>query len=106
MIKSMLMLASLALAVPALASTPRSDARLSADQARTANQANRVDNGVESGRINPREAAYLDNRIARTDRATNRLAADGHYSRADAARIDCRQDKTSRRTVRAKVNHR
>ncbi len=111
MLKPFLILATLAVATPAFitpafAATPRSDARLAADQARTANQANRVAAGIESGRLNPREAAYLGSRIARTDRATARLAADGHYSRVDAARIDRRQDTTSRRIARGKVNRR
>lgn len=108
MIKPLLIIATLALGTPVLAqpATPRSDARLAADQARNERQSNRVDAGVESGRINEREAAYLDRRVTNTQRASDRLAADGFYSRADAARIDRRQDATSRRTVRAKANRR
>lgn len=108
MIKPLFIVASLALAAPALAqpATPRSDARYAADQARTERQGARIDAGIESGRINEREAAYLDRRVTNTQRASDRLAADGYYSRVDAARIDRRQDTTSRRTVRAKANRR
>jgi hypothetical protein len=110
MIKPILILSALALATPALANTPpytpRSDARFAADQARNSAQANRIANGIDSGRLNQRESAYLTHRNIRTTAATNRLAADGFYSRKDAARIDYRQDTTSRRIVRGKTNYR
>ncbi|WP_416907779.1 MAG: hypothetical protein ACMVO5_12280 [Polymorphobacter sp.] len=109
MIKPFLLFGALALAVPALAQpyeTPRSDARLAADEARNARQAVRIDKGVESGRLNPNEAAHLTRRNERTTAATAHLASDGFYSRKDAARVDRRQDTTSRRTWRAGTNRR
>lgn len=109
MIKPFLLFGALALAVPAVAQpyeTPRSDVRLAADEARNARQAVRIDKGIESGRIDAREAAYLTRRNERTTAATAHLASDGFYSRRDAARVDQRQDATSRRTWRAGTNRR
>ena len=101
----LLILTSFALAAPAVAQSP-SDARLNADLARADRQQTRLDAGVASGRVNPREAAVAERRLGRIDNGIERLAADGRYSRLDARRIDQRQDRSSRQLARARTNRR
>lgn len=103
--KHLLIIIGLALAAPAAAQTP-SEARLTADLARADRQDARIDAGIASGQINPHEQAHLERRSNRIDRSTTRLAADGRYSRVDAARIDRRQDTSSRRIAVSRRNRR
>lgn len=100
------LLAALLLAGPALAGTPRSDRRLVATESRDAIQESRITTGAANGSLNASEAARLDSQQARIDRGQTRLAADGHFSRRDYARIDYRQDKANRHIARARNNHR
>lgn len=73
---------------------------------RQARQDARIDAGVASGRLNPREAARLDAQQSRIDRAEDRLAADGRLSRNDRLRLEARQDRASRDIYRARHNRR
>lgn len=91
---------------PALAGTPGSDRRLAATESRDAFQESRITAGAANGSINIAEASRLNSQQARIDQGQTRLAADGHFSRRDYARIDYRQDKANRNIARARVNRR
>ena len=92
-------LAAVALrASPAFAqttSTPRIDQRQE-------NQERRIEQGVQSGQLNQREAARLEKGQARVQTMENRAAADGKVTAKERARIERAQDKQSRRIYREK----
>ena len=87
-----------ALAAPAFAqtaSTPRIDQR-------QANQERRIEQGVNSGQLNQREAARLEKGQARVQKMESRAAADGKVTARERARIERAQDRQSRRIHREK----
>jgi hypothetical protein len=97
------LIAALAVAaVPGLvnAQTPAPGTRI--DQRQT-NQDKRIDQGVQSGQLNQREAARLDKGQARVDKMENRaLANDGKIGKVEARRIEKAQDVQSARIYRQK----
>jgi len=56
----------------------------------------RIDRGVETGRITPREAVRLESQQERIERLEARARADGRLSVQERARIDHAQDRLSR----------
>lgn len=70
------------------------------------NQQDRIGQGVTSGQLTAGEAARLERNQASINRETNRLSADGHFTRRDARLIDRRQDRQSRAIYRLKHNRR
>src|SRR5688572_3180937 len=103
----MMMAAVTMVAVPALvnaqapATTP-SDARGARIDQRQTNQDSRIDQGVQSGQLNQREAARLDKGQARVDKMENRALADGKVGKGEARRIERAQDVQSARIYRQK----
>lgn len=84
------------------APTPSELAQKRIDQ-RQANQDKRIDQGVQSGQLNQREAARLDKGQARVDNMENRaLANDGKIGKREARRIEHAQDVQSARIYRQK----
>lgn len=61
---------------------------------------NRIDRGVETGRITPREATRLESQQERIERLEARARADGRLSGQERARIDNAQDRLSRDVYR------
>ena len=87
-----------ALALPAYSqstSTPRIDQRQS-------NQERRIDQGVQSGQLNQKEAARLDKGQARVQKMEDKAVADGKVTAKERVRIEKAQDKQSRRIYREK----
>ena len=72
--------------------------------ARQANQAARINQGVAQGQINPNEAARLARGQARVQRMESRAKADGVVTGRERARIHRAQDVQSRRIYRARHN--
>lgn len=108
MMKLKMMMAAVAMvAVPGLvnaqapATTP-SDARNARIDQRQTNQDKRIDQGVQSGQLNQREAARLDKGQARVDKMENRALADGKIGKGEARRIEHAQDAQSARIYRQK----
>lgn len=104
----MMMTAVAMVTLPALvnaqtpATTP-SDMRQDRIDQRQANQDKRIDQGVQSGQLNQREAARLDKGQARVDKMENRaLANDGKVGKKEARRIEHAQDVQSARVYRQK----
>lgn len=86
----------LATAGSAMAGT-RSDRAANRFETRLAKQDDRIDRGVEAGRIGPREAQALNRQQASLDRALDRQSADGgRLSAREAWRLDNRFDRGSR----------
>lgn len=86
----------LASAGSALAGTP-SDRAENRFENRLARQDDRIDNGIESGRIGPREAQALNRQQSLLDRAVDRQSADGgRLSAREAYRLENRFDRSSR----------
>jgi hypothetical protein len=86
-------------AVPALAAEVDS---------RAAHQQHRIAQGVESGRLTPREVARLERKEARIHRQvrSERAANGGHLTRAERRQINREQKRVSRQIYRAKHNGR
>ena len=85
-----------ALALPAFAQTT-STRRI--DQ-RQANQQQRIDQGVKSGQLTPKEAERLQKGQARVQKMEDKAAADGKVTAKERARIEKAQDRESRRIER------
>lgn len=92
-------LAALAIVLPtfafAQANTPGIDQR-------QANQERRIDQGVASGSLTPREANRLERGQQRVDNMENRAKADGVVTRQERARINHAQNVQSERIYEQK----
>ncbi|MDW8467767.1 MAG: hypothetical protein RML56_00920 [Burkholderiales bacterium] len=90
--------ATAVLSLPALAQTSPAE-RI--DQ-RQANQQRRIEEGIRSGELTPREAERLQKGQQRIQRMEDRARADGKITPKEAARIERAQDVESRRIWREK----
>jgi hypothetical protein len=90
---------ALSISVPALAAEV---------DARQANQQARIDEGVRSGQLTPREATHLERREAKTRREIrrDRAANGGRLTAGEKAKINREQNRTSRRVFNKKHNAR
>lgn len=92
-------IAAVAIVLPTLAfaqaNTPGVDQR-------QANQERRIDQGVASGSLTPREARRLERGQRRVDNMENRAKADGVVTRQERARLHHAQDHQSARIYRQK----
>jgi Tfp pilus assembly protein FimT len=87
-----------AFAMPVFAqttSTPRIDQRQQ-------NQQQRIDQGVQSGELNRKEAARLEKGQARIQKMENKAVADGKVTAKERRKIERAQDKQSRKIAREK----
>ena len=86
-----------ALALPAIAqtATPRIDQR-------QASQEKRIDQGVQSGQLNAREAARLEKGQERVGKMEDKAKADGKVTKREKARIHHAQDEQSKRIAKQK----
>ncbi|MGB0128138.1 MAG: hypothetical protein WBP72_10895 [Rhodocyclaceae bacterium] len=69
---------------------------------RNINQQHRIEQGLESGQLNTREAARLERKEAVVNRMESRALRDGTVSEAEQQRIDRAQDNVSRDIYREK----
>lgn len=86
-----------AFTLPALAQT----ATPNIDQ-RQANQQRRIDQGVQSGQLNQREAARLEKGQAHVQKMEDKAKADGVVTNKERAKITHAQDQQSRKIYREK----
>ncbi|MGH6625206.1 MAG: hypothetical protein ACRECD_01450 [Burkholderiaceae bacterium] len=75
--------------------TPRVDQR-------EANQQKRIDQGVASGQLTPREAARMEKRQAKIHADEAAVKADGMVTRAERRKLHREQDRASRAIYRQK----
>jgi hypothetical protein len=80
---------------PASTNTPRIDARQD-------NQAKRIDQGVASGQLTPKEAAKLDAGQAKVQAAEDKAKADGKVTKKERAKITKKQNKQSKKIAKQK----
>ena len=90
-----------ALSLPAFAqyNTPQIDQRQD-------RQERRIEQGVRSGELTPRETARLERGQARIRQMERQALADGRISRRERAAIDREQDKQNQLIARLKHNDR
>jgi uncharacterized membrane protein YebE (DUF533 family) len=91
-------------ALPALAfaqATPATPATQGIDK-RKAEQQQRIDQGVKSGQLTPREAARLEKGQAKVQRMEDKAKADGVVTAKERKQIAHEQDKQSKRIAREK----
>ena len=91
-----------ALSLPAFAQYP---AAPQIDQ-RQDRQERRIEQGVRSGELTPREAARLERGQARIRQMERQALADGHISRRERAAINREQDRQNQLIARLKHNAR
>jgi hypothetical protein len=91
--------AAIALPVAAQTGTPRVDQR-------EANQQARIQRGVQSGQLTPREAASLERGQAKVEAKEDKAKADGKVTAKERAKLAKAQNKQSRRIARKKHNKR
>jgi hypothetical protein len=90
-------------ALPGLAAAQASDTTSTKriDQ-RQANQQKRIDQGVQSGQLNQKEAARLEKGQARVQKKEDKAMADGKVTKKERARIEHAQDKQSKKIAKQK----
>lgn len=69
---------------------------------RDINQEQRIEQGLQSGQLNTREAAKLEREQGRIDQMESRAQRDGTVTPAERARINAAQNKASRDIAREK----
>lgn len=88
-------------ALPALALAQTAPATPNIDK-RQANQERRIQQGVKSGELTPREAARLEKGQAKVQRMEAKAKSDGVVTAQERKRITNEQNKQSRRIAREK----
>lgn len=69
-------------------------------------QEKRIEQGVQSGTLTPREAARLETQQARIAQEEARMKADGNLTRAERAKLTHDQNRASKAIYRKKHNNR
>jgi hypothetical protein len=75
-------------------------------QKRMENQENRIEQGVKSGQLTPREAGRLETEQARIQQNEERMKADGKLTAGERERLTRQQNKASKDIYRLKHNNR
>lgn len=75
-------------------------------QQREENQEQRIDQGVQSGALTPREAGRLETQQARIKQDEERMKADGKLTKAERKKLTREQNRASRTIYRKKHNAR
>ncbi len=75
-------------------------------QQREQNQEKRIDQGVASGQLTPREAGRLETKEARIQQNEARMKADGNLTVRERRKLNRQQNQASRAIYRKKHNQR
>ena len=75
-------------------------------QQREQNQERRIDQGVASGQLTPREAGILETKEARIQQNEARMKADGNLTVRERRKLNRQQNQASRAIYRKKHNQR
>ncbi|MDB5972983.1 MAG: hypothetical protein JWQ90_5433 [Hydrocarboniphaga sp.] len=93
------------LALSALIAAPAyAQSSTAADVQRDANQEQRIDNGLQSGQLNTREAGQLQHEEAHVDQMEQKADHNGSVSAHEQSEINAEQNKLSRNINNAKHN--
>lgn len=98
-----LCLAAVFLVTPAVHAEPTDDPGI---QQRLENQDRRIEQGIASGRLTPREAGRLEAEQLRIARMEKKMASDGRLTGYERARLHDRLDQSSSHIYRLKHNYR
>lgn len=71
--------------------------RMQQDVQRNINQQQRIERGLNSGQLTPREAGRMERREGQINRMQGRAGSDGHVGRFEQQRIQSAQNQQSRR---------
>jgi len=82
---------------------PTDDPRI---QQREVNQENRIQQGIQSGQVTPREAGRLEAQQARIKQDEARMKADGKLTKAERRKLTREQNRASKNIYRKKHNDR
>ena len=93
---------SIVIALGALCTTAASAQTTGSTVQRDVNQQERIEQGLQSGALNTREAAKLENQEAKVERIQTSALKDGSLSPAEKARLDKAQNQVSRDIYRQK----
>ncbi|HXX84137.1 MAG TPA: hypothetical protein VEN29_09155 [Casimicrobiaceae bacterium] len=93
---------SIAIALAALCATAASAQTAGSTVQRDVNQQERIEQGLQNGSLNTREAARLENQEATVERIQANALKDGTLSPAEKARLDKAQNQVSRDIYRQK----
>lgn len=85
-------------AIPALAQTAATEVQ------RNINQQQRIEQGLQSGALNTKEAGQLERQQTQVDRMEKNALKDGSLSAAEKSRIQAAQNKTSKSIAAVKHN--
>lgn len=80
-------------------STPRVDQRQASQEAR-------IQQGVKSGELTPKETAKLDKGQAKVQKVENKAVADGKVTPKESARLERAQNKQGKKIAKKKNNQR
>jgi tellurite resistance protein len=83
-------------AAPAFAQAPASGTTDPGIQKRMQNQDHRIDQGIQSGALTPRETGKLEAEQAKTQQAEERMKSDGKLTPKERQRLNQMQDRSSR----------
>jgi tellurite resistance protein len=83
-------------AAPAFAQTPASGTTDPGIQKRMENQDQRIDQGVQSGALTPRETGRLEADQARIQQTEERMKSDGNLTGQERQKLNNMQDRSSR----------
>lgn len=93
---------TLLICAAALFSTAAFAAETPVVDARQKRQAERIEQGVESGALNEREAARMERQQERTEKMEEKAKEDGVVTKKERARLQHRENKTSRHIAKQK----
>jgi hypothetical protein len=92
-------------AAPAFAQTPASGTTDPGIQKRMQNQDRRIDQGVKSGELTPKEAGRLEADQARIQQTEERMKSDGNLTGQERQKLNTKQDRASDRIYQQKHDH-
>lgn len=75
-------------------------------QKREQNQEKRIEQGVKSGELTPREARKLEAQQAKIKQDETRMKSDGKLTKAERAKLTREQNRSSKNIYRKKHNNR
>ncbi len=75
-------------------------------QQREANQEGRIEQGIKSGQLTPKEAGRLEAQQARIQQREERMKSDGNLTAGERKRLTREQNRASRNIYRKKHNNR
>lgn len=102
-IRSMLIAAALAVSATTLAhAQPQDPAATPGTDKRQEMQQKRIEQGIQSGQLTPREAGRMERRQQHVQHMEDKAKADGTVTAKERARIHHAQDQDSRRIHREK----